>query len=299
MTARPGRAPGRTAGSGGRVRPTGGRHVRTGVGPAGLRWRIPPTRVRVAVAVVVTVVGVAALRGGDAPPEAVLGTTQADALRAPAAGEGRALPYAESDPLPGAAPGPALDDPAVPAPPAPLVRAPLVATGDLVPLAGDGTAVGAGPLRRYRIEVERGVPVATQEFADAVAGVLSDPRSWTAGGRHALQRVDGARTDAGFTLTLATAATTDALCAPLQTEGRYSCFDGERVVLNADRWLDGAQTYGPDLPGYRQYLVNHEVGHALGSGHAGCPAPGALAPVMLQQTIGLQGCAANPWPFPG
>ena len=43
-------------------------------------------------------------------------------------------------------------------------------------------------------------------------------------------------------------------------------------------------------------VVNHETGHWLGRGHAGCPRPGALAPVMMQQSKGLDGCRLNPWP---
>ena len=55
---------------------------------------------------------------------------------------------------------------------------------------------------------------------------------------------------------------------------------------------------------YRIYMVNHEDGHALGHQHAHQCLPGGLAPVMMQQTIGLRSaatgtmCQANPWPYP-
>ena len=67
-------------------------------------------------------------------------------------------------------------------------------------------------------------------------------------------------------------------------------------MLNAERWSGGAESWGTDIDGYRGYLVNHEFGHFLGLSHTPCPAAGSPAPVMLQQTKGLDGCAANAWP---
>ena len=43
-------------------------------------------------------------------------------------------------------------------------------------------------------------------------------------------------------------------------------------------------------------VVNHETGHWLGHGHRVLPATARPAPVMQQQSKGLDGCRPNPWP---
>lgn len=175
---------------------------------------------------------------------------------------------------------------------------PVVAQGDgvLRTVPGGAAVSGAGRDMSYRVEVEDGLGVDGPSFAREVDRILADPRSWGGSGRWALRRVAGG--EAAFRVVLASPATTDRLCAPLRTRGRYSCRNGEFVVLNAARWLTGAESYAGLLPRYREYLVNHEVGHALGQGHAPCPGPGKPAPVMLQQSESLDGCTRNPWPYP-
>ncbi len=143
----------------------------------------------------------------------------------------------------------------------------------------------------YRFEVEKGLPFAPPEVARFVQATLADGRGWAA--HHRLTRVDD---HADLRIVLASPETADALCAPLDTGGRLSCRNGTDVVLNAWRWSFGADSYAGDLEAYRRYVVSHETGHALGYPHVDCPGPGEPAPVMVQQTKGLDGCEANPWP---
>lgn len=153
----------------------------------------------------------------------------------------------------------------------------------------------SGRLLTYRIEVEQGAGVTTRELGEVVDATLRHPRGWTAGGHWRFQRVVRARPT--LTIRLATPETVDRVCgaAGADTDGYTSCRAGDLVMLNLDRWFVGVP-HVPSLTAYRQYLVNHEVGHGLGLGHERCPGPGRAAPVMLQQTLGLQGCRPNPWP---
>jgi len=162
---------------------------------------------------------------------------------------------------------------------------------------GSSLVAGSGGLRRYVVEIEEGIPLDLADLAAAIDATLADPRGWTAPGDVALQRVDeGGAPD--LRIRLATPATVDAHCAPLDTLGQYSCRQGDEVMINLTRWMEGAAPSGLSLSDYRHYVISHEVGHALGHGHVDCPAVGARAPVMVQQTISLEGCTPNPWPYP-
>jgi len=163
-----------------------------------------------------------------------------------------------------------------------------------VPLQG-GVA-GTGPRWRYTIEVEPETGFDVEEVASLVRGALNDPRSWAR--TRSLEQVDDPRS-ARIRLLVATPDTVDALCARagLRTVGIFSCWNGTFAALNGWRWEVGANGF-TDLTDYRTYLVNHEFGHGLGYGHVGCPAQGVPAPVMMQQSKGLDGCLPNGWPFP-
>ena len=246
--------------------------------------RVRATQVLAAVAAVALCGCGVVTTEGAAPPTSGVATPQGEVPGVPRPETTtRAVPTARVVPTATAPPSPAA------------VEIPAEGTGGFAVATGGTDQVGTGRLIRYTVEVEAGLPFTPAEIAGAVDATLADPRGWTALGDHAFQR-----TEAGGDLRvlLATPATTDALCAPLRTRGEVSCRTGALVVINARRWADGVESYGDALDAYREYVVNHEVGHALGFGHVTCPGAGEPAPVMLQQTYGLDGCLPNPWPDP-
>jgi hypothetical protein len=195
----------------------------------------------------------------------------------------------------------ALASDVLPAGPAYTVRG----DGTFRVLPGRTRVVGTGTLHRYTVEVENGVTgVDLAAFARLVDRVLDDPRSWS--GHHsgiALQRVDSGPVD--FHFTLASSMTVRSLCG-YEQRIETSCWapdKGARVVENVARWVRGAVSYIGDLDAYHEYVINHETGHALGHMHSHVCLSNGLAPVMMQQTIGLKSvrgkiCQANPWPYP-
>ena len=143
---------------------------------------------------------------------------------------------------------------------------------------------------RYRVEL-RTPDTSVADFADWLRAILTDPRGWVRAGFLLVE--DPA---APYAVVLAEGPEVDALCEPYDVGGRFSCQNGPVVALNADRWRTATPTWTLDLTAYRTMLVNHEVGHLLGMHHLRCKAAGAVSPVMAQQSGGLDGCLANPWP---
>ncbi|WP_059013223.1 DUF3152 domain-containing protein [Streptomyces specialis] len=183
----------------------------------------------------------------------------------------------------------------------------LTGSGELVPVAGSDPAPDpdAATVLRYRVDVEEGLGLDPEFFADVVHRTLNDERGWGNDGERSFARVSAGEYD--FVITLASPGTTADWCARSGldiTEDNVSCNSSstERVMINAWRWAQGSETYGDDIGGYRQMLVNHEVGHRLGYQHVLCPGEGEPAPVMMQQTKFLESdgvtCRPNPWPHP-
>ncbi|MFF8374580.1 DUF3152 domain-containing protein [Streptomyces sp. NPDC015661] len=213
------------------------------------------------------------------------------------------------------------DDRTVPSKPAPAVTPPtyeqlmtrqfpidpkLKGSGDFEAVPGLAKAPGKGRLIRYRVDVEKGIGLDPKLFADAVQKTLNDKRSWAGQGEMTFERISSGEPE--FVITLASPGTTGEWCKKSgldTTVDNVSCDSAstQRVMINAFRWAQGSVTFGPKaMYAYRQMLINHEVGHRLGHGHVSCRTPGALAPVMQQQTKSLDidgiKCRPNPWVYP-
>lgn len=162
------------------------------------------------------------------------------------------------------------------------------------------TAIGTGSVPdpvQIRLRLDRRVAdEATAGFAELVRSVLTDQRGWSQAGY--VFSFDDA--DADYTVVLAEGDEVDQLCLPYDTFGRFSCQIGPVVALNADRWRGAVDSWPTSLDEYRTMLVNHEVGHLIGQHHPAdrCPGAGQPAPVMAQQSSGVDPCTANPWPLP-
>ena len=154
--------------------------------------------------------------------------------------------------------------------------------------------VGGEAAHGFDVRVEPGIGVGRLEVIAEVDRILADPRSWIADGVTGFRRTTGAP---DFTVIVASPDTVDAMCAPLRTAGYLSCRNESQIILNVDRWTTAMEWWEDGVDVYREYLVNHEVGHFLGHHHVGCPGEGIVAPVMMQQTKGLGACVANGWPY--
>jgi hypothetical protein len=214
----------------------------------------------------------------------------------------------------------ALHDDARPAPtdavPAPLTYAQKMArtyplgaklkgSGKFEAVPGVAKAPGRGQKFTYRVDVEKGLGLDGELFAQAVQKTLNDDRSWAHNGARTFERVYSG--DVDFVITLASPGTTADWCAKSgldTTVDNVSCDSAatQRVMINAYRWARGSEAYGDDIHAYRQMLINHEIGHRLGYGHVTCDKNGDLAPVMQQQTKFLEyngiRCLPNAWPYP-
>ncbi|HEX6150642.1 DUF3152 domain-containing protein [Nocardioides sp.] len=146
----------------------------------------------------------------------------------------------------------------------------------------------------YRIETRGTITARMRVFRRQVAQTFADPRGWRSAGV-GFRRV---KKGGDFSVVLAEASTVPSFSSVCSAQ--WSCRVGRYVIINQLRWKNASPSWNrarKPLREYRHMVVNHETGHWLGHGHLGCGADRRLAPVMMQQSKGLDGCRHNPWPL--
>lgn len=125
--------------------------------------------------------------------------------------------------------------------------------------------------------------------------VYNDARGWSVDGQIQFSPVANG---CSFTVWLTAADLVPSFSSTI-CDNIWSCRVGNNVILNFDRWTGASPAWnsaGGTLDDYRSMVINHETGHWLGFGHRFCGGASQPAPVMQQQSMGLQGCSFNPWP---
>jgi hypothetical protein len=140
---------------------------------------------------------------------------------------------------------------------------------------------------RYTTIVDKDVSYDSSRFAREVEAYLADPDGWVSRGYTFVRsKTPKVIIHLSSSSTLATNGCKDSELSCAELNGRH-------MYLNATRWLKGASKSKLQLKEYRQYMVSHEIGHILGYDHVSCPGKGAPAPIMLQQTKGIESCTPN------
>ena len=146
----------------------------------------------------------------------------------------------------------------------------------------------------YAVKIEPSLGLDPLCIKNLLFLILNNDTGWTNVTEKQFQLTSVEESD--YVYIFASPEKTDELCAPIETNSIYSCRKDQDIVLNFFRWQNGAVDFKNDMETYRIYLINHETGHILGWGHVGCPKEGAIAPVMMQQSKGTEGCIPYGWP---
>ncbi len=146
----------------------------------------------------------------------------------------------------------------------------------------------------YAVKIEPSLGLDPLCIKNLLFLILNNDTGWTNVTEKPFQLTSVEESD--YVYIFASPEKTDEICAPIETNSIYSCRKEQNIVLNFFRWQNGAVDFKNDMETYRIYLINHETGHILGWGHVGCPKEGAIAPVMMQQSKGTEGCIPYGWP---
>lgn len=144
---------------------------------------------------------------------------------------------------------------------------------------------------KYHISIEDGITRSLKHFGNIVDNILKDKRTWK---RYKFIRTYNKK-ESNFKIILTKPASIYSIC---KMKG-LSCTNmiTKDIFINLNRWKNGSKKSQMNITNYRQYLINHEVFHALGGGHNVCK-ENQVCPVTEQQTIRIpKNSKPNPWPL--
>lgn len=156
------------------------------------------------------------------------------------------------------------------------------------------------------IIIDDNIEYSIKNFTNTVRTILTDKRGWTKLGYEFVfvsnQLFNLIKNKNKILIRLSKNETIAKECK-FNINEKLSCCDTVKktVLINYYRWQNGSNNnneHHNSLDDYRIYVINHEVGHALGRGHTKCnPKKCEKVPVMMQQTLSIGTCKKNVWPL--
>ena len=150
--------------------------------------------------------------------------------------------------------------------------------------------VGGGDSAEYTYAFDRSIPASMQTF---ITSTIQDSRGWRGKGYYFQQSATKQAADIIFYL-----KSNEDITAMFTMDGFSVCYTVEgksKIYINQKNWDTPPSAFTGSKETYRQYVVQHEVGHALGMGHEKPQTENAQCHPMYQQTRGTTKCLPNPW----